>query len=373
MLKKFEKHIIKERWSQEDKIGNDFYSFKPVKKYMLTCLSGNGSGKIEIDNDWMERWRIDSYLADRMPVDRCLSICCGFGFKERILSRLNVFSHCTAIDLSEKAIQEARRLAKADNIYNIDYLVADIENITLEKEKYDLVYASGALHHIKNLEHVIPLLYDSLRPGGILLSDEYVGPSYNQLTRRHREIINSVIHMIPKTHRYATEHLFIPEFFRFRKWRRALYELSRLIMLKPLGINFEIHDISKDTPNFKNFLFKTGKNLSRKLLRRNKLRFRYGKLWDVYPKIVKEKDPSEGIRSDEIIPLIKNTFKDKIEVKYYNCSILHYALDDKFFEAYNPERENDRQLFDMIVNIEKLMIERGEIPPILAHIFAFKN
>jgi len=371
MLEKSAKHKIKERWSQEDKIVNDFYSFEPVKKYMLTCLSGNESEKI--DNDWMERWRIEKYLYDRMPVERCLSICCGFGFKERILSRLNAFSHCTAIDLSEKAIQEARRLAEADNIYNIEYLTADIENISLEKEKYDLIYASGALHHIKNLEHVISLLYDSLRPGGILLSDEYVGPSYNQLTQRHREIINSVMHMIPKTHRYATEHLFIPEFFRFRTWRRALYELSRLIMLKPLGINFEIYDIPKDISNFKNLLIKTGKNLSRALLKRNNHCFRYGKLWDVYPKIVKEKDPSEGIRSDEIIPLIKNTFKDNIEVKYYNCSILHYALDNKFFEAYNPESLEDRQLFDMVVNIEKLMIARGEIPPILAHIFAFKN
>jgi SAM-dependent methyltransferase len=371
MLNQSEKNKIIERWRQKNKIVNDFYSFEPARKYMLTCLSGNESE--QIDNDWMERWRIETYLSDRMPVERCLSICCGFGFKERILSKFNVFSHCTAIDLSEKAIREARRLAEADNIYNIEYLTADIENITLENKKYDLVYASGALHHIKNLEHVISILYDSLRPGGILLSDEYVGPSYNQLTRRHREIINSVIHMIPKTHRYATEHLFIPEFFRFRSWRRALYEFSRLIMLRPLGINFELHDIPNDTHNFKKLFIGTGKNLSQALLKMNNRCFRYGKLWDIYPKIIKEKDPSEGIRSDEIIPLIKNTFKENIEVKYYNCSILHYALDNKFFKAYNPQSREDRQLFDMIVNIEKLMIERGEIPPILAHICAFKN
>jgi ubiquinone/menaquinone biosynthesis C-methylase UbiE len=371
MLKQSEKYIIKERWSQEDKIVNDFYSFEPVRKYMLTCLSGNESEKI--DNDWMEKWRVDTYLSDIMPVEKCLSICCGFGFKERILSKFNVFSHCTAIDLSEKAIREAHRLAEADNIYNIEYLKADIENITLEKKKYDLVYASGALHHIKNLEHVISLLYDSLRPGGILLSDEYVGPSYNQLTKRHREIINSVIHIIPKTHRYAIEHLFVPEFFRFRSWRRVLYELSRLIMFKPFGINFEIHDISKDTPYFKKLLIKTGKNLSKAFLKMNSNRFKYGKLWDVYPKIANEKDPSEGIRSNEIIPIIKKTFGKNVEIKYYNCSILHYALDNKFFKAYNPESQEDRQLFDMIVNIEKIMIERGEIPPILAHIFALKN
>jgi hypothetical protein len=32
MLKRFAKHKIKERWSQENKIVNDFYSFEPVRK-----------------------------------------------------------------------------------------------------------------------------------------------------------------------------------------------------------------------------------------------------------------------------------------------------------------------------------------------------
>jgi ubiquinone/menaquinone biosynthesis C-methylase UbiE len=349
----------------------DFYSFEPVKKYMLNCLSGKEQENI--DHDWMEKWRVETYLSDRMPVERCLSICCGFGSKERILSRLNAFSHCTAIDLSEKAIQEARRMANEANINNIEYLTGDIENISLEREKYDLVYASGALHHIKHLEHVISVLYKSLKPGGILLSDEYVGPRYNELTVRHREIINSVLHMIPKTHRYASEHLFVPEFFRFRYWRRILYEFSRLIMLRPLGINFDLFKTHKETPYFKRFVINIGKNLSEALLKINNRYFRYGKIWDVYPQIVKKKDPSEGIRSDEIISIMKNIFRENIEVKYYGCSILHYALDSKFFDAYNPKCQEDRQLFEMIVNIEKLMIEIGEIPPILAHIFAYKN
>lgn len=371
MCEQSEKLKIKKRWGQKSENRIDFYSFEPVRKYMLDCLSGRIPEKI--DNDWMEKWRIDEYLSDRMPVDRCLSVCCGFGFKERILSKLNVFSHCTAIDLSENAILEARKAAIVNDITNIEYLAADLENITLDREVYDLVYASGALHHIKNLEHVISELYKSLKHGGILLSDEYVGPPYNKLTFRHREIINSVIHMIPKSHRYALEHLFIPEFFRLRYWRRALYEFFRFIVLKPFGINFELHTFNEDLSCWEKCFIKIMKRLNQSLLKLNNNYFKYGKLWDVYPKIIKEKDPSEGIRSDEIIPTIKNIFRENIEIKYYNCSILHYALDEKFFKTYNSGCPKDRELFDMIVSIEKLMIELGEIPPILAHIFAYKN
>ena len=46
--------------------------------------------------------------------------------------------------------------------------------------------------------------------------------------------------------------------------------------------------------------------------------FRYGKLWDVYPRLLKEKDPSEGIRSDEIIPTVNKAFKEN-EAKKDNC------------------------------------------------------
>ncbi len=112
-----------------------------------------------------------------------------------------------------------------------------------------------------------------------------------------------------------------------------MYELFRLLMLKPLGINFEIHAIQKETPYFKRCLINIGKKLNQYLLKFNNHFFRYGKLWDIYPRLIKEKDPSEGIRSDEIIPILKKTFNGNVEIKYYNCSILHYALDQMFFDA----------------------------------------
>jgi ubiquinone/menaquinone biosynthesis C-methylase UbiE len=349
----------------------DFHSLEAPRKYMLRCLSGEDVEKVE--SDWIEKWRIDTYLKEKIPVQECLSICCGFGGKERNLSRLGIFSHCTAIDISESAMHAARKLTCQEGITNIDYNVGDIETISLDKEKYDLVYASGALHHISNLEHVISEIYKSLKPGGLLISDEYVGPAYNKISFRHREIINSVIHLIPKSHRYAKEKHLVPEFFRRQSWTRTIYEIYRLITLRPFAINFEAHKISLNTPFYKRWIFRVCKRISSILEKKGGRAFRYGKVWDVYPETLKAKDPSEGARADEIIPIIKEVFGECSEVRYFNGSILQYALDQKFYDNFNLQSQHDRALLDLIINIESTMVDIGEVPPIYAHIYAQKS
>ena len=57
--------------------------------------------------------------------------------------------------------------------------------------------------------------------------------------------------------------------------------------------------------------------------------FYFGKIWDENSKRIKLDDPSECVRSDEIIPILKNTFRD-VDIRYYNGSILFYALYEKF-------------------------------------------
>lgn len=116
---------------------------------------------------------------------------------------------------------------------------------------------------------------------------------------------------------------------------------------------------------------KSLERLNRFLMRRSK-KFCFGKIWDIYPTLMK-KDPSEGIRSDEIIPIIKTTFKNDVNIRYFNGSILFYALDDRFYQNYDPNSKTDIELLDTLITIEKSMIDLGEIPPIFAHIVAHKS
>lgn len=208
-----EKQKVATRWG-ESAPGSEvnFYNFGPVMDYMLQCVSDDPDA--QAGDGWVEKWAIKEFLDDRIPLDNCLSLCCGFGFKDRRLARLGMFKHCTAIDISEGAIREARAAASGGGIDNIDYLVADVDTADFGEEKYDLVYASGALHHLSRLEHVIEQIHRCLKPGGILLSDEYIGPAYNDLSDRHREVVNAAIHLIPSRLRHASENTFVS-----RKWQ----------------------------------------------------------------------------------------------------------------------------------------------------------
>jgi SAM-dependent methyltransferase len=363
---------ITQHWggaSPDPDLPNCFYTFPPIRDYLFNCISG----KVEkTGRGWCERWTVETYLSDKIPVAECLSLCCGFGEAERVLADLGVFLHCTGIDLSPGAIEGARARAREAGYSNIDYRVADLNIIELESEKYDLVWANGALHHILNLEHVVSQIYKALKPGGILVCNEYVGPKHMKLPFRQVEIINSVIHLIPPRYR-RTEEEFVPVYFRYPAWRRALFEFYRLLTFRTGGIlDIDSLQPKPSWPIYMSWLLNLYKAIRRRVPVRKKTSFYYGKIWDECSQMIKSMDPSESVRSDEIIPILKNRFRD-MDIRYYNGSILLYALDQKFFKECDPNRREDRALIELLIDIERTMIDVGELSSDHAHIIARKE
>jgi hypothetical protein len=87
---------------------------------------------------------------------------------------------------------------------------------------------------------------------------------------------------------------------------------------------------------------------------REKPLFRFGKLWEERSALIKERDPSESIRAGDIIGILKATFR-QLDVRYYNGSILYYALDKKFYETCDPANPRDRELLNLLITIEKTL------------------
>jgi hypothetical protein len=207
-----------------------------------------------------------------------------------------------------------------------------------------LIYANGALHHIQNLEHLVAQIYRALKLGGIFVCNEYVGPNYQQISVRQQEIVNAVLHLIPPQYRSVGDSTYYPLFFQKSRLRRALFKIYRA------ASNIAIRGISG----------------------RQKPLFRFGKLWEERSAIIKERDPSESVRSGEIIGILKATFK-QLDIRYYNGSVLYYALDKKFFETCNPANPHDRELLNLLITIEKTLIDVGELSSDNAHIIAKKD
>jgi ubiquinone/menaquinone biosynthesis C-methylase UbiE len=71
----------------------------------------------------------------------------------------------TAVDLTEAAIEVARRFAAERNV-SIDFRIANAERLDFADESFDVVYSFGVLHHTPDIEKAVGEVHRVLKPGG---------------------------------------------------------------------------------------------------------------------------------------------------------------------------------------------------------------
>ncbi|OTA82309.1 hypothetical protein M434DRAFT_17070 [Hypoxylon sp. CO27-5] len=94
-----------------------------------------------------------------------LDLGCGFGWFSRF-ARENGAESVRAIDLSEKMLDRARNMTNDDKI---KYERADLEELKLEENQYDVVFSSLTFHYLANLPTLIKEVSRSLKPSGRLV------------------------------------------------------------------------------------------------------------------------------------------------------------------------------------------------------------
>jgi ubiquinone/menaquinone biosynthesis C-methylase UbiE len=91
---------------------------------------------------------------------------CGFGWFCR-WARQQGAAHVLGIDVSEKMLARARAATNVGPA--ITYVMADMEQLDLPAESFDVVYSSLALHYVENLSGLMAQAYRSLVPDGRLV------------------------------------------------------------------------------------------------------------------------------------------------------------------------------------------------------------
>lgn len=113
--------------------------------------------------------------------ERMLALGCGPAFIEEQILERDLAGTIVAFDTSEVAIESAReRLAATPWADRMDLRCADFLTADLPDASFDAVFVEAALHHFVELEETFRLMHRVLKPGGILLYDEYVGPDLQQ-------------------------------------------------------------------------------------------------------------------------------------------------------------------------------------------------
>jgi 2-polyprenyl-3-methyl-5-hydroxy-6-metoxy-1,4-benzoquinol methylase len=193
-----DKQVTADHWS-ENMAGSDAFSADVYwlavpavqRRHQHKATAGSGHP------GWVQ-YCLKEFLGHSVSGARMLSIGCGTGTLERELYKLNAFEQCDAVDIAPGALDVARTEALAIGASSINYSLCDIEQTDLPGNCYDAVWFNGSLHHIRELEIVCQRVRHSLKPGGWLFFNEYVGANHFAVDAQQCAAISHAFGVIPE-------------------------------------------------------------------------------------------------------------------------------------------------------------------------------
>jgi len=114
-----------------------------------------------------KHWKI-FYSPEEVKGKSVLDAGCGTGIFSIIFSR-NGASQVTGIDISEGSLETARRLKENFKLDNAVFKKADMLALPFPNERFDIVWAWGAVHHTLDPLKAISELMRVLKPSGSLV------------------------------------------------------------------------------------------------------------------------------------------------------------------------------------------------------------
>jgi SAM-dependent methyltransferase len=116
---------------------------------------------------------------------------------EMALTTTGLLAEVDVMDVAQGLLLKQSSLAKQRGFSNIHYHRQDMNIVELPMNHYDLVWAIGTVHHIDKLEHLFEQVKRSLKPKGLFLLREYIGPNRIQFSDAQLAICNALLMLLP--------------------------------------------------------------------------------------------------------------------------------------------------------------------------------
>ena len=150
-----------------------------------------------------EDYVVDKYLKGRSGL-RFLSLGCGIGSHELCFAHhRDLFADVLGLDISDRLVAQANRTAEMEGLTNLRYRVGDVNRLGLEPQSLDVVFFHASLHHFSKIDQLLgSVLYNALKPDGLLVMNDYVGPSRLLLTAAQVMEVDAILkNRIPERYR----------------------------------------------------------------------------------------------------------------------------------------------------------------------------
>jgi SAM-dependent methyltransferase len=149
-----------------------------------------------------DRAWIDDLLA-RGPFRRAASLGCDEGGFERYWLQHGGSARLDVYDLSPAVIAAVRRGLERNLRRRARFACVDLNFVRLPRQRYDVIWSSGSLHHVIDLEHLFDQVAWGLKPGGLFAIHDYVGEPRMRFAAGRLARANAVLRRVPARFRHA--------------------------------------------------------------------------------------------------------------------------------------------------------------------------
>lgn len=191
---------------------------KVVERCRLLITGGEDVG--------IEEFTVKNFLQNKNNL-KMISLGSGTCGAEIKFAGFDNFEEILCIDIADKRLNQAREIAKQNNLSNIKFEVNNVNDYDYPENHYDIVFFSASLHHFKNVDHILgTLVKKTLKKGGFLIINETVGPNRFQFPKHQIKAINEALLLIPKKFRQR---------FKLKIFKNKIYGsgLIRMIIADP--------------------------------------------------------------------------------------------------------------------------------------------
>lgn len=205
-------------WDQTELGQGNWWNIPTIRQRWNEKITGS-------PNQEYPEWFREKYLKGKAGL-RLASPGCGTGSHELKLASFPEIKEILAFDLSPVSIEIARKQAPEKVRYEVLNFYVWLE----EKDTFDLILFHSSLHHLHDLDLVIPRLREKLNPGGMLLVHEYTGPTRMMWSREQLAEVNRLLKTLPaKYRRIAGSNSRKNKHYRPGLWRTLLTDPSESI------------------------------------------------------------------------------------------------------------------------------------------------
>ncbi len=184
----------KTAFNHEDLRSANWWIIPKIKERWNFLITGNKDSNVE-------SFTCKNFLKDKQHL-KMLSLGSGSCSSELKFAEYSNFEEILCTDISEKPLKLAKKIAEEKQLNNIKFEIQDANNFSLPENHYNIVYFKASLHHFKNVEFLVgEQIKKTLKKDGLLIIDEFVGPSRFQFPKYQIKAINKAIQLIPKPYR----------------------------------------------------------------------------------------------------------------------------------------------------------------------------